>query len=123
MPVCLYPEKRNFPSFVNDAYLSGCIIQIQPAALESLAFTKSVHEWFHIGTGQNPPPAKTPLLQKSPSGQNPPQTKIPLWPKPPSDKTPPPAKTPLWPKPPSDKNPPLAKTPLRQNAPSGQNPP
>ena len=47
---------------------------------------------FQTGTGQNPPPAKTPLRQKKPSGQNPPDAKIPLWPKPPSDKKPPPAK-------------------------------
>ena len=36
-------------------------------------------------SGQDPPPAKTPRLQKSPSGQNPPQTKSPLCQK----KTPP----------------------------------
>ena len=45
-------------------------------------------------TGQKPPPAKTPLLQKKQqlSGQNSPPAKISLWPKPPSDKKPPPAK-------------------------------
>ena len=41
---------------------------------------KPSYEYFVLkgGTGQNPPPAKTPLLQKSPSSQNPPQTKNPL---------------------------------------------
>ena len=56
-----------------------------------------------MGTGQNPPPDKTPLGPNPPSGQNPPL-----------------AKTPLRPKPPSCKNPSLAKTPLRQKAPSGK---
>ena len=51
-----------------------------------------------MGTGQNPPPDKTPLRPKPPSGK-----KKTLWPIPPSCKNPPLAKTP------SDKKPPPVK--------------
>ena len=58
--------------------------------------------YLNVGTGQNPPPDKTPLRQ------------TPLLPKPPSgNKT-------LRPKPPSYKNTPLAKSLLRQKPPSGK---
>ena len=75
------------------------------------------------GTGQNPPPDKTPLRTKPPSSQNPPPAKTPLWPKPPSGQNPPLAKTPLWPKTPSGKKPPPAKKTLRQKNPFGKKTP